>query len=308
MSTLRRAILLRRRRRQNIGGPTVITAFTQSLGAELLTNGDFSAWTGDNPNSWTVTGESGSDPMITQVASGGGAGTGAARLYSSATASAPILRQTILTADLWYEIGVNLTAFTSGSSTVQSFSGGFTQVLSAVGDYNWQGKANHSIFQFLSTGVPCDLVYDAMSVKLVTLNAKTAFAANGTFSFLFTAPASPKPLQRVEMWYRESAATDNKDYWTAYIEHDGSAWNFKLDRVSTGTATNMITVGSVGAVNGVRVVASGNDHTAYTTADSGANWTQRGTKQTNSTHATNTNIRPVYNSNATPGSLILAAA
>ncbi len=30
---------------------------SEVLGSELLTNSDFSAWTGDNPNNWTVTGE-----------------------------------------------------------------------------------------------------------------------------------------------------------------------------------------------------------------------------------------------------------
>ena len=51
-------------------------------GPELLTNGDFAAWTGDDPDGWTIGGEVGSDPMVTQVDPGGGAGTGAAKFLS----------------------------------------------------------------------------------------------------------------------------------------------------------------------------------------------------------------------------------
>ncbi len=63
----------------------VAEAPAQSLGAELITNGDFSAWTGDNPNSWTVSGESGSDPIVTQSPSNGGGYRCSANRLSPAT-------------------------------------------------------------------------------------------------------------------------------------------------------------------------------------------------------------------------------
>ncbi len=37
---------------------------TASDNDELVTNGDFANWTGDNPDSWSVGGESGNDPEI----------------------------------------------------------------------------------------------------------------------------------------------------------------------------------------------------------------------------------------------------
>src|SRR5947208_616842 len=37
------------------------------LGAERLTNGDFANWSGGNPTGWTVSGESGSDPEVSEV-------------------------------------------------------------------------------------------------------------------------------------------------------------------------------------------------------------------------------------------------
>jgi len=85
----------------------IITDFTQSLGAELLTNGDFSAWTGDNPDGWTVY-ESPPTREVTEVGAGeghGGAGTGLANFYNSDGGNV-ILYHTIYTVGYWYESGV----------------------------------------------------------------------------------------------------------------------------------------------------------------------------------------------------------
>ena len=89
---------------------------TPSVGAEVLTNGDFSSWTGDNPDGWTVVGESGSDPEVSEVGSGeshGGTGTGSANLYTSAGTSMGI-RQYTLTLGTWYRAVVNVSAFSGG--------------------------------------------------------------------------------------------------------------------------------------------------------------------------------------------------
>ena len=43
----------------------VLDASNTGLGDELITNGDFSSWSGDDPNNWTVAGESG-DRKVTQ--------------------------------------------------------------------------------------------------------------------------------------------------------------------------------------------------------------------------------------------------
>jgi hypothetical protein len=46
------------------------------VGQEMVTNGNFADWTGDDPDDWTVTGEVASDPMVTEVATG-------ARMYTT---------------------------------------------------------------------------------------------------------------------------------------------------------------------------------------------------------------------------------
>ena len=53
---------------------------------ELITNGDFAAWTGDDPDNWTIIGESGSDPEVSEVGSDeghGGASTGSCNIYTT---------------------------------------------------------------------------------------------------------------------------------------------------------------------------------------------------------------------------------
>lgn len=54
---------------------------------ELILNGDFSAWTDDNPDNWSLWGEP-EEGEISEVGTGeghGGAGTGCCNVYSSST-------------------------------------------------------------------------------------------------------------------------------------------------------------------------------------------------------------------------------
>ncbi len=64
--------------------PLVVDQFGDQT--NLVTNGDFAAWTGDNPDDWTVTGEVAADPECSEVGIGeghGGAGTGACNLFNT---------------------------------------------------------------------------------------------------------------------------------------------------------------------------------------------------------------------------------
>jgi hypothetical protein len=276
-----------------------ITAFTQTWSAELLTNPDFTTWSGDNPTGWSVVGESPGVQEVTQVAPGGGAGTGAARIYR-ASASLIYLTQTMLQAGSWYEAICNTTARTSGTLGMgdTNFSI-FALTSSNALPFSGIRRAESSqSFVWISTN-PGDFVIDSVSYKKVTLHPEVTYAANGTFEFLFTLPASPIAGQRVEMWYR---AGGDLNYWTAMMLRNAgnTDWDFALYSASAGILTLRIYAASIGTTNGMRVIASGNDHTAYTTADGGASWTQRGTTVTNSTHSTQTGVRPVYAFGTTP--------
>ncbi|MGP1665287.1 MAG: hypothetical protein ACTS5I_05120, partial [Rhodanobacter sp.] len=79
----------------------VVNQFTQALGDELVVNGAVPiAFTDDDPDGWATSGESGSDPEISEVGTGeghGGSGTGWINLFTSATNFNPVIFQTVFT-------------------------------------------------------------------------------------------------------------------------------------------------------------------------------------------------------------------
>lgn len=161
------------------GGPSPVyvtgpVSLTPTIGEEQLLNGDFSTWTADNPASWSVTGEDGSDPMVTQVAADGSAGTGAARFYST-TVNQPRISQNRVTAGVWYRVEANISTWTSGGLRAQ-FSNS-TQVpwgyeASGAGVHSGVARAPFSFGpQLMAAGTGLmDFVLDSVSAKPLTLS------------------------------------------------------------------------------------------------------------------------------------------
>lgn len=144
---------------------------TPTLGAELIVNGDFANWTGDDPDNWTVSGEVANDPEVSEAATGEShadtptLGGGWANIYS--TGAALEIYQNVLTAGTWYR----------GSYKAEITTGGI--------NYNNQGSSRsyrtttgESIFIFHATGIDVtlrrrtgtdDLNVDDVSTKAITL-------------------------------------------------------------------------------------------------------------------------------------------
>lgn len=120
-----------------------------SNGPQLLTNNDFSAWSGDNPAGWFIEGETAPDPEVTERGSGqthAGAGTGACNIYSSLTNSKPAIRQTVMTEGRYYRADVSITAYASGSLVLSPFGGQlWIAGVNAVGTYESTGWAFGSV-------------------------------------------------------------------------------------------------------------------------------------------------------------------
>lgn len=278
-------------------GVTVhISVFTQALGAELLANGDFSAWTGDNPDNFTVTGESGSDPMVTEVAPGGGAGNGAARFFSTGT-SVRITQTGVMTTNAWYEAAANISAYTSGIVDLLTPGTPGSAIISGILRAPFQAGGTDLGLRVRTSG---DFTADSLSLKAITLNDAATYPADGTFDFHFTPPASPRPGEQVILQYRINSAAA---FWQLFIKRNSNntAWDCILwEMVNPLSVTQHISVTGIAAVNALRVVASGNNHDVYTSDDGGANWTQRGTTITDATYAAATGVRAIYASTVTP--------
>ena len=282
-----------------------ITSFTQSVGSELLTNGSFANWSADNPSNWTVVGESGSDPMVNEVGAGeghGGAGTGKCNLYSSASNNLPAITQNVLVANSTYEFEINVDTVAAGSVTVVDTGGGFASSTSSTGRRKGIGRALNVGFRVRGGSVaPTDVTIDDASVKLMTLNASQTYGPEGVIQFQFVVPVSPVAGEIVAIRYRVVDATN---YWMAYIQRNAAntAWDFRLDSISSGVATNRINVTGVGSPTLLKVVTGGNTHECYTgtgTLDAPA-YTQRGSAITSSTHNSGSSAYTIYSSTVTP--------
>lgn len=139
----------------------------ETLGSELLTNGTFATWSSDNPSSWTVTGESGSNPRVSQVApeyGNGGGGTGAANLYStSATVS---ITQSPLTVGTTYRMTISITNVTTGVIGVYN---GATRIgaYGEVGEFTEYFVAGATSLIIQNDTAACNVTIDTVSVRAV---------------------------------------------------------------------------------------------------------------------------------------------
>lgn len=282
----------------------------QTLGSELLANPDFSAGaSGANPTSWTVLGESGSDPDVSIVAPGGGAGTGACRLYNSATLAQPSINQAVLSAGSYYELSLLIDTVTAGSIRMFDSSAptlGF--VASTTGVKRTIGRAVGTAMRIRAEASNSNVVIDDASVKVITLNGQlTAPSANMRADFFYTLPGSP--AEGAQLWLVARASDfASGNYWLAFLEYTGSQWNITLFSVAGHTRTSRTSATNIGATNGVRVNCNGDTLKLYTTANGGTNWTQRGSDVSNSTYNTATGVNALWVSTITPGNLVYAPA
>src|SRR5262245_45939864 len=138
----------------------------EALGTELLTNGNFASWSGGNPASWVVTGESGSNPEVSEVGSSkthGGGGSGLANLYTSGAALS--ISQTILTIGARYKATLTIDAVSgTGGVVVKTGSTAVSPVYHAVGVKTVYFTATATSFTIATDGA-ANVTIDNVSVR-----------------------------------------------------------------------------------------------------------------------------------------------
>lgn len=166
---------------------------------ELLSNGTFVAWTGDNPDGWTVIGETGAALEVTERAPANGHGDavgagGAANFYHESAVNSPVLIQTILTVGSFYRVLWSLTKRVAGDIRVGDGINGMLQNKTAVADYVYTGRATHANFAITLTNsaATSNVTVDTFSVKI--LSALEQLLAHtqpyGDFSVTLTIPTA----------------------------------------------------------------------------------------------------------------------
>lgn len=219
---------------------------TPTLGSELLTNGNFSAWSGDNPTGWTVANETAPNIEVTQrsalqLHADSPAGTGACNYYVDAANQATNLqiRQTILTVDSWYSTFVEVTAFSVGALFIQDANSNMSRNIQAVGSFPNTGRATSTVFRLRgNTSSARDFTFDNVSVKAITLS--TMFGTQ-TLTYvprvISTAITRSASTQAGVVHY-----SDDNNWVAAYL--DGSGNIVLLKRVG-GTYTQVATASVV---------------------------------------------------------------
>lgn len=127
-----------------------------NYGVEIITNGDFALWTGDNPDDWVVT-ESGAN-LITEAA-------GACRFVSDGT-NIQILSERSIVNGASYRFSVNVTDVTTGGVRVK-YSSLKTYLIQTEGLKTWIDSTDGTQFLIARYYLATDVTIDNVSVKAV---------------------------------------------------------------------------------------------------------------------------------------------
>jgi hypothetical protein len=153
-----------------ISGNTATNTPTVGV-TELFANSDFSAWTGDNPNSWTVSGESAPTREVTERSSAqthasAPAGTGAVNLYTSS--GYIYCYQLLCTTGLWYQYSFPITAYASGLAFVLA-NGATRNLFSSTASGAYRSTVTSNAMGVLGDTSGCDMTLDNVSLRQIVL-------------------------------------------------------------------------------------------------------------------------------------------
>lgn len=144
------------------------------LSNELITNGGFDSWTGDNPNSWTVV-ETGFSANVYEWGSGSPAGTGSCRFTVATTDKIASIEQLALESEKTYQVSVNVTHTFSGQRSPLQITSGSKHIgyVSQQGMHTFVFNAQSSSFKITSIllggdVVQSDIVFDNVAIRQVS--------------------------------------------------------------------------------------------------------------------------------------------
>lgn len=215
-----------------------------SLGGELLTNEAFADWTADDPDGWTVSGESGADPEVSEVGTGegnGGAGTGSANLFTSGgTGFQPLIQQSVLTIGNWIQTTVDISR--SGSLRMRDTGNGLLKTYTTTGNKLLTGKAKAAPIEWRQFGASGNITLDSCSAQTISLvsilNAlKSKFQVADGFFIDISINAVTADTQTGVMWNLDDEANP-QNFGLAYMD----SINLVVIKRVAGTYTDLASV------------------------------------------------------------------
>ena len=210
------------------------------LGSELVTNGDFANWTSDDPDNWTVAGEVGADPEISEVASGEShadaptLGGGFVSMFTSGDAVS--LLQAVTSIGLWHQWSI--LADTDVAGNLRLLCGPLFAIVNGVGTKTGAFRSGSAIIDISRDG-PTDYTFDDFSIKQSTLisllNAlKSQFGLSDGFFIDVHINAVTADTQVGVIWNYDGS----NNFGMAYM--DGT--NLIVDKNVAGTYSNLASV------------------------------------------------------------------
>lgn len=133
-----------------------------AVGGELVTNGDFAAWSGDNPVGWSVSPSETGAYFVTQSGN-------AARFVTDGTNFG--LTQNLLALGKTYTATIVISACT-GAGSIQGNGGVLLQTFSSPGSYTVTWKATSIEVGFKRAGGSCDFTVTSFSVQELTFSPR----------------------------------------------------------------------------------------------------------------------------------------
>lgn len=218
-----------------VGGKAVNTPVVATTGGPLndgnvVTNGNFSAWTGDNPDGWTLDFTEDAGRYVTEV-------SGKARFVSNAEPAVQIINSNSLTVGAWYSMASTATTVAAYMTTNNSFSPliGFIS-----GTNTATTRAINTPFYLRRYTTPLDTTVDSVSVLPLTLSELFLTAPLSTShvvaSAKITKSAAANGVQSGLVTNLDSASSP-ANFLIWYLDGIG---NLKVDINVAGTYTNLI--------------------------------------------------------------------
>ncbi|KKL94237.1 hypothetical protein LCGC14_1866690, partial [marine sediment metagenome] len=173
------------------GGGRIVAA-RREVHEELVTNWNFLNWAGGDPDDWTITGEVGNDPEVSEVGAGqahGGSGSGMCNIYTSAGVLTGVRQDIVTVSGQAYIAILTIDNIVAGGVRLNisqiPFSVGKTYTTTGVKTFNFTATRTDPNVQILRNGVT-DVTISGFSIKAVnatSTNANEVITINGDIYF-----------------------------------------------------------------------------------------------------------------------------
>lgn len=274
----------------NIPGLVRVTSSSQSLGSDLVVNGNME--TGSPPSSWTPNASASVSAAADERT--GGSGTQSLQLIRVSSGSnyvqnsATVTQHKIYQGSCWLknvDASVGVGVFSNGDTA------GFYGGTGGSGYYSgtawiktkrlWRNTtAGVNIRIWINTGADGQSgKADDIEVKEVTVNTPITMPADAQTRTLFPLPASPVAGERICLISRLNAVGEEfyNCFSLEYIRNNANSdWDLVFCRYSTGTRTIISTTTGVGAKSGLSLIQRGNTHQVFARNNSTGVWNQAG--------------------------------